>query len=156
MEVTGDFAAKLYTDDTVTMRAPPKVTFRLRNFGRSPAILRLIKAKVERKQTAPSEDTSCALIDLPPERILGRDDVTSDVTAGMSIFRATLKRSEYNMLIRGQTYWWFFGSIGFDDVWGGKSVLHFCWRYDQSIRVFDPYPPERNNTERLQRSEERI
>jgi hypothetical protein len=150
VEAIEHFVAQHYTiHETVMMRIPPMVTFRLHNYGRSPAILRFINVKVQRRQTPPSEDTSYAITDLPPERVLGRDDVTSDMTTGASIFKdGAIRRSEYDMLMRAQTYWWFFGSVGFDDVWTGKNVLHFCWRYDQSIRVFDPYPPERNYTER--------
>jgi hypothetical protein len=143
-------AAHAFSDGIDARRIPtvPKVEFELVNYGRTPAVLRFINAKIVGPEgAAPSEDTSYPLIDLPKQRIIHPKEGSEQMVAGGSAFHTFITKDNYDALMGARMFWWFFGSVGFDDIWGDQNVMHFCWRYDQSLRVFEPHPRERNYTD---------
>jgi hypothetical protein len=136
------------THAKVPLREQPSVGFVLRNYGRTPAILLSVNAKVSGPAgDPPSEDTSYPLIDLPKEQVIHPSKACEKRVASLTAFAGDISRSEYDDLMAARKFWWFFGTVTFDDIWGGKNTFHFCWRYDQSLQTFNPHPRERNYTE---------
>jgi hypothetical protein len=146
-EIMSSPSARLYeSHPTVSLSAVPTVKFALRNYGRSPAIIFCIQTKVDKGRVPPREDVPYPYKDVPNGGIVDYQETSAGVSAFANPL-GTIRRSEFEGMLGGETYWWLFGTVGFNDVWDGENTLHFCWRYNHGDRIFEPYPRSRNYTE---------
>jgi hypothetical protein len=132
--------------DGVTLNEDPAVTFQLKNYGPTRVTLMSVSTKMDHGAVAPTESTHYDPVDMPLDRVIGPNDTTAEMRMSLTSYRGGIPRDKFQDLHNGRTYWWFFGWIGFDDIDGGQNRHHFCWRYDFGLRVFEPFPRDRNYT----------
>lgn len=136
-------------EDTYVFTTVPEVRMRLRNYSGVPAVLRQLRLRLRLQELVPAPQLVPHLVDIPGEHVLPPGGVSDLVTAHIGLNHTAISRKEYRHLAAGEVFFWFYGAVQFDDLWGEQSVLHFCWQYDHSFGVFRPYPRDRNFIERL-------
>jgi hypothetical protein len=101
------------------------VRFIIKNFGKTPAIVKQISHQImhyaelpEALEYAPDLDTV-----IPP---LGEGESSDVITAGP---HSTITVHDAKFAIMGDSAIWFYGYIIYDDVFGSEIQLRFRWKY---------------------------
>lgn len=136
-------------DDTYVFSAVPEVRVHLRNYSTVPAVLREVRLRLRLQEMAPAPHLTPHPVDIPGEHVLPPGGVSEAMTAHIGFNHNAISRKEYRHLAAGEVFFWFYGTVQFDDLWGERSLLHFCWQYDHAFGVFRPWPREGNFIERL-------
>gem|GEM_PF-5323291 len=128
-------------------REIPTVKFRLKNYGKSPAILTQIAASLFSDSRMP-EDRIKLRLPLPEETTIAPNNETPPITVEWSNPAERVTQHDFRGMLNGDYYFWFAGYVVFEDVLGFEHTVHFCWTYSHGVRAFEPVPRNRNYTER--------
>lgn len=115
----------------------PALSFKLRNYGGSPAIINLIRYELIPAPNPPTEEIGDR-IPLPKGRVI-RDDKASIPFVVKPRPKSRLSEEERAKLENQDAFLWFHGVVEYDDIFGGGFVTTFCWRYDAKAELFEPY-----------------
>jgi hypothetical protein len=121
---------------------PPKVCFRFKNYGKTPAFVKEISFDL--KQMA---EFSKEALHYVPDTTFTRNNIiasTDTVPLGdRGPFEKTLDVPfdcvAASSVEQGQSALWFFGRIVYDDVWGNEHFTTFCRTYRGLSNDFVPY-----------------
>jgi hypothetical protein len=100
-------------------------------------------------QAGPTPPTSSRARWIEPfrENVLSQGAVSETKHAGfLSPLSYIPDQAEFGRLQQSETFWWFTGSVVYEDVLDMEHTHHFCWKYDFGIRTFEPFPRELNHT----------
>lgn len=116
------------------------VTFRLKNYGRTPALLRGIGAKLARTGEAgvPNED-DLPPIGIPIESVIRPGEATAELQARMHPLNLRMTPDDYQSFVTGQTMWWFLVRIELADLFQKVEKSVFRWRFNYRARAFEAY-----------------
>jgi hypothetical protein len=125
----------------------PTVSFKLKNYGKTPAILTQIRAHVIEDGDVPAIEGSFSLMGLGAQFVIADGETSHVLQAGLG-GEYRLNEDDLNRLQNGDSFWWFYGAVRYDDILGWEHIHHFCWRWDfgEAESALFEYPG-RNYTE---------
>ena len=127
----------------------PLVMFCFKNYGKTPAIIRQVAAIIVIGSSEPPPDVPNRC-DLPQESVLLPGEKTGDIRGEIRPYsNFSVTKEKFDALLSGETYWWFYGFVTYEDIIDTEHTHYFCLRFDYRIDTFEPYPLDRNYTERL-------
>jgi hypothetical protein len=131
----------------LSIESAPIVSFRFRNYGKSPAIVRQIAGSIVAGPTYPAP-VAPHWVELPKENVLLPGDTSEPRSTGvLDPFTFEVGKNDFGALLASETYWWFYGFVVYEDVIDTEHTSYFCYRFDYGMRLFEPIPPDRNYTE---------
>jgi len=123
----------------------PQVRFHFENFGKSPAFVKEICTDIKVLPNLPSKLTYTPNIPWNEEIVVpggGRIPDGKDEQGEWLLFRHILSGAvsldAANAVNNGDSYFWFYGRVVYDDIWGNEHVTRFCWGHDGRLSWFLP------------------
>jgi hypothetical protein len=111
------------------------VTYRIKNYGKTPAVIKEISHFLTCDTALPSDAT------YTPSDIIQRSPMLSAGNATEEIvcqFGNLLKKRDTDEVLRGQKSIWFYGRVIYDDIFGVEHEHRFVWRYHGGTKGFRP------------------
>jgi hypothetical protein len=132
--------------DNITVGTPIKITYRLKNYGKTPAIIQELAHNIIIAPDLPKEREYKALVPIPIEQIIGAGDSSKD-TFCQYISIIKIKQAKAMHAIGGTTLW-FYGCISYDDTFGWNHRLDFVWHYNGDTLGLRLYKFEETHTKK--------
>jgi hypothetical protein len=125
---------KAFKDTNVAAREI-RVNYVISNHGKTPAIIQWIEARFEFRSDPPDNSK------IIPSKFMGDEFVIkSDGTHNESEFFEEILTAEMKKgLFEGEVYFWFYGSIQYEDIFGTTRYTRFRWRYNSAFEVFSTH-----------------
>jgi hypothetical protein len=126
--VLSDLAA--YVPSADENAAPPKervfVQYSLKNYGRTPAILKEISHELVHWNKLPEELKYFAVPAMPKELAIGAGGGTESLQCTLAL---PLTVEAATSIGRGDTFLWFYGHVVYEDAFGREREHRFLYRY---------------------------
>jgi hypothetical protein len=130
------------------------VTYSFKNYGKTPAIVREISARLVYGAKPPEEPTYIPTDQVLQEHMIASGDSTAiitpldDVRPHRCQMDEGLTIQEANAVVRAQSYIWFYGRVLYQDIFGQEREHRFLWRYGgaHGFRPNYEYPNYVKNT----------
>jgi hypothetical protein len=113
------------------------VSYRLKNYGKTPAIIRIAGHELVHA-FRPPEDESKIVAFLEVDKILGPEESTETMVCSLHP-QHPFSVADAMSVLRGKTTIWFHGFVTYDDLFGFERHLEFTWWYDGSLGRFGWY-----------------
>ena len=135
--------------DTLNEHSKWRVSYFLKNYGKTPAIIRETSHFLINAAKPPDEPTYFPVDIVEGEFAISTDKSTKERTCFLDPSCRIGQREAIN-IFKGETSLWFYGRVLYDDVLGGKEHEHcWLWRYNGNTKGFRPcydYPNYIKNT----------
>ena len=130
----------------------PRVKFHFENFGKSPAFVKEISTDIRNWAELPKRITYTPNIPWNEEIVVpagGRVPDGMNEQGERAFFQHTLSGTidadAATAINDGKSYFWFYGQVTYDDIWGNEHVTKFCWGHDGRLSWFLPEGGKRYN-----------
>jgi hypothetical protein len=129
----------------------PLVKFHFENFGRSPAFVKEIATEIRNLDALPSRLTYSPNIPWNEEIVVparGRIPNAKDEEGEWRLFQhrlTSIDEQGARAINRGESHFWFYGRVIYEDIWGNEHVTRFCWGHDGRLDWFLPEGGKRYN-----------
>ena len=128
----------------------PHVRFYFRNYGQTPAVIKLIKAELDDGQRPPDLSQIVVSFAPTPDHIIEAGKPTETFKTQPKALSDELK----GRLKLGFSFLWLYGTVEFEDMFGNEFVSEFCWRHDGPQSVFAPYDEDRKRNRTYRKNDE--
>ncbi len=127
----------------VSRSTPPEITYRIRNYGKTPGILSEVSLGMG-ISPYPVDPVYSLILSSFAEHMIGGGDATS--TKEFS-YDSPLESSQADEIGRNISRLWFYGRIDYEDVFGNPQVHRFYFRTVMSERrcILQPYDHKHYN-----------
>lgn len=115
------------------------IRYLFENYGNSPAIIRQIRVDFMLDPNPPSAEIGDHIA-LPANRVVPPQKSTGHWEAGLA---TQPNESTVSALNDQKTFFWFYGTVDFDDIFGAEYVTEFCLRFDAKQNYLAPYDGDR-------------
>jgi hypothetical protein len=104
-----------------------RVTYRVKNYGKTPAILKEISHQIIGGRTFPRPAEYAAVVPLPIDLVIGSEGESRTVTCHMD---RNVTVADVNAVRSGRLNWWFYGYVSYEDTFSRGHELRFVWSYN--------------------------
>jgi hypothetical protein len=113
------------------------VSYRLKNYGKTPAIIRIAAHELVHAFRPPKDESKIVAF-LEVDKILGPEESTETMVCSLHPQRP-FSVADAMSVLRGKTTIWFHGFVTYDDLFGFERHLEFTWWYNGSLGRFGWY-----------------
>ena len=136
--------------ETTTDTAQPIITFTLKNYGRTPALLQSVAAVSDHFTKMPEKPRVDILADYAVDYILPVGEETKKTFS--KEVRIPIDLMAYKSIKANNSRIFLYGEIKFTDVFGNSYIQSFCLASDYAGKGFIPWGAEYNKRERHKNS----
>ena len=130
----------------------PQVKYHFKNFGKTPAFVKYISTDIRSLPELPSRLSYTPNVPWNEEVVVpsgGRMPDGKDHQGEWLYFRHTLTGAvdvaAAKRIDDGDSLFWFYGCVVYEDVWGAEHVTRFCWGHNGRLAWFLPKGGNRYN-----------
>jgi hypothetical protein len=116
-------------------------SFRLENYGRTPAILTEFRCEIVIRTEPPNPMTTRG-VEIFHQEVISGEKQGRELYATSSV---DIGPPDINMLFRKTAALYFVGFVRYRDVYERKRITVFCWQYDYACNSFFPVASRRHN-----------
>ena len=122
-------------------KPPPYIArFELKNYGKTPAILKMIQHTAAYRADADPSQIPIKLVPFAPEIAIGSGEKTGAYPTFLRISATDLARA-----IEGDGRIFLLGRFEYEDIFGAQRELGFCYQYSPDLIGFTLYPSKTLN-----------
>jgi hypothetical protein len=126
--------------------ARPNVTFVIKNYGRTPALLRSVSAQFDHLTEMVAEPHTNIFADHAVEPVLEAGQHTSRTFT--KVVTVPISREAYRSIQAATSRLFLYGEVIFADIFGNDYTQTFCLAWDNSSKGFIPWSSRYNQRKR--------
>ena len=139
--ISGDIRNQLQAfvlyDNSPVAPISPEIAFRVKNYGRTSAILRSVSAEFVHWTEIPQEVPSDVLTEYAVEPILEPSKESNSAFKRNPLI--PIDRNAFNSIMAGTSRLFLYGEIIYADVFGGEFAQAFCLTWNRGSNRFVPW-----------------
>lgn len=133
-QVTNSLKVKSIGDDDIVDQ--PRINYWIRNYGKSPAVVKEISHSLVWCYDLPNIPNYKPTEFVLDEQMIAASDSTKQISCNPA---EILMAKATKDIIAGKSFFWFYGRVIYDDIFGKGHEHCFVWKYINSKKQFRPY-----------------